>query len=111
MSRLRVGTAFVGTVFAGRGFTPSSICAQSECDCLAEPTEKQREEALGASLLAVYGKWQCEGEVRHLVAQQLVDSLIHWADCSLQAGTSAGKTNSMGAHSLPVLPEGQIVLN
>ena len=30
-------------------------------------------EALGASLLAVYGTWQCEGEVRHLVAQRLVD--------------------------------------
>jgi error-prone DNA polymerase len=29
--------------------------------------EKQRREALSASLLAVYGTWQCEGEVRHLV--------------------------------------------
>ncbi|NKJ47636.1 error-prone DNA polymerase [Burkholderia sp. SG-MS1] len=35
--------------------------------------EKFRQEALGASLLAVYGTWQCEGEVRHLVAQRLVD--------------------------------------
>jgi error-prone DNA polymerase len=35
--------------------------------------EKFRHEALGASLLAVYGTWQCEGEVRHLVAQRLVD--------------------------------------
>ena len=35
--------------------------------------EKQRKEALGASLLAVYGLWQCQGEVRHLVAQRLVD--------------------------------------
>jgi error-prone DNA polymerase len=35
--------------------------------------EKQRREALSASLLAVYGTWQCEGEVRHLVAQRLVD--------------------------------------
>ncbi|MFM0326369.1 error-prone DNA polymerase [Caballeronia glebae] len=35
--------------------------------------EKQRREALGAALLAVYGTWQCEGEVRHLVAQRLVD--------------------------------------
>ncbi|WP_438390873.1 error-prone DNA polymerase [Caballeronia sp. DA-9] len=35
--------------------------------------EKQRREALGATLLAVYGTWQCEGEVRHLVAQRLVD--------------------------------------
>jgi len=35
--------------------------------------EKFRREALGAALLAVYGTWQCEGEVRHLVAQRLVD--------------------------------------
>jgi len=35
--------------------------------------EKQRKEALDASLLAVYGVWQCRGEVRHLVAQRLVD--------------------------------------
>ena len=35
--------------------------------------EKQRKEALGAALLAVYGTWQCQGEVRHLVAQRLVD--------------------------------------
>lgn len=32
-----------------------------------------RQEALGASLLAVYGTWQCEGEVRHSVVQCLVD--------------------------------------
>lgn len=38
--------------------------------------EKFRQEALGASLLAVYGTWQCEGEVRHLVAQRL-DDLSH----------------------------------
>jgi error-prone DNA polymerase len=35
--------------------------------------ERQRRQALGASLLAVYGVWQSEGEVRHLVAQYLVD--------------------------------------
>ncbi|WP_250463723.1 error-prone DNA polymerase [Caballeronia sp. GAFFF2] len=35
--------------------------------------EKQRKEALGAALLAVYGTWQCQGEVRHLIAQRLVD--------------------------------------
>ncbi len=35
--------------------------------------EKQRQEVLGASLLAVYGVWQCQGEVRHLVAKRLVD--------------------------------------
>jgi error-prone DNA polymerase len=35
--------------------------------------ERQRKEALGASLLAVYGVWQRQGEVAHLVAQRLVD--------------------------------------
>lgn len=35
--------------------------------------EKFRQEARGASLLAVSGTWQCEGDVRHLVAQRLVD--------------------------------------
>ncbi|MDO9194709.1 MAG: error-prone DNA polymerase, partial [Undibacterium sp.] len=35
--------------------------------------EKQRREVLNASLLGVYGIWQCEGEVRHLVAKRLVD--------------------------------------
>jgi error-prone DNA polymerase len=35
--------------------------------------EKQRKEALGAALLAVYGTWQSQGNVRHLVAQRLVD--------------------------------------
>jgi len=35
--------------------------------------EQQRKEVLGASLLRVLGVWQCEGEVRHLVAQHLID--------------------------------------
>lgn len=35
--------------------------------------ERQRREALGSSLLAVYGVWQREGHVKHLVAQRLVD--------------------------------------
>jgi error-prone DNA polymerase len=35
--------------------------------------ERHRKEALGASLLAVYGTWQSEGGVRHLIAQRLVD--------------------------------------
>ncbi|CAB3795265.1 Error-prone DNA polymerase [Paraburkholderia ultramafica] len=35
--------------------------------------EKQRKETLGTSLLAVYGTWQCQGDVRHLVAQRLVN--------------------------------------
>ncbi|KWR88230.1 hypothetical protein RM96_21035 [Cupriavidus sp. IDO] len=35
--------------------------------------ERQRREVLGATLVGVYRKWQCEGEVRHLIAQHLVD--------------------------------------
>jgi len=35
--------------------------------------ERQRREMLNAQLLGVYGKWQCERETRHLVAQHLVD--------------------------------------
>ena len=35
--------------------------------------ERQRAVLLGARLMAVYGQWQGEGEVRHLIAQHLVD--------------------------------------
>jgi error-prone DNA polymerase len=35
--------------------------------------EKQRRALLASALLTVYGIWQREGEVRHLVARQLVD--------------------------------------
>jgi error-prone DNA polymerase len=35
--------------------------------------EKYRREVLGASLLAVYGVWQADGKVRHLIAKRLLD--------------------------------------
>ena len=35
--------------------------------------QRQRKEILQASLLTVYGVWQCVGEVRHLVAKRVVD--------------------------------------
>lgn len=35
--------------------------------------ERFRKEVLGARLAGVYGQWQCEGEVRHLIAQRIVD--------------------------------------
>ena len=39
--------------------------------------ERQRREVLGAQLMTVYGTWQCDtdsgGEVRHLIAQRVVD--------------------------------------
>jgi error-prone DNA polymerase len=39
----------------------------------ASLVEQQRREVLSSSLLGVYGVWQREGEVRHLVAKRLVD--------------------------------------
>ncbi|MCP5285694.1 MAG: error-prone DNA polymerase [Burkholderiaceae bacterium] len=38
--------------------------------------EKQRRPLLAATLLTVYGVWQREGAVRHLVARQLVDHTV-----------------------------------
>lgn len=35
--------------------------------------EAQRKEVMSASLLGVYGQWQCMNNVRHLVAKRLVD--------------------------------------
>ena len=35
--------------------------------------ERQRREVLGARLMTVYGVWQVQGEVRHLVARRIVD--------------------------------------
>ncbi|HEY0844594.1 MAG TPA: error-prone DNA polymerase [Noviherbaspirillum sp.] len=35
--------------------------------------DRFRKELLGSQLLGVYGIWQCEGQVRHLVAKRLVD--------------------------------------
>ncbi|QJE03364.1 error-prone DNA polymerase [Massilia forsythiae] len=39
----------------------------------ASLVERQRREVLNAALLGVYGVWQREGQVRHLVAKRLVD--------------------------------------
>ncbi|MET0268432.1 MAG: error-prone DNA polymerase [Duganella sp.] len=41
--------------------------------CWKSLVEQQRREVLGASLLGVYGVWQSENNVRHLVAKRLVD--------------------------------------
>ena len=35
--------------------------------------EQQRREVLGARLMTVYGVWQVEGEVRHVIARRVVD--------------------------------------
>lgn len=49
-------------------------CARSARACPHERTVRaDRREALDASLLAVYGVWQREGAVCHLVANRLTD--------------------------------------
>jgi error-prone DNA polymerase len=35
--------------------------------------EAQRKPLLASTLLTVFGVWQCQGEVRHLIARKLVD--------------------------------------
>jgi error-prone DNA polymerase len=54
--------------------------------------ERQRKEALGASLLAVYGVWQRQGEVTHLVAQRLVDLSHLLGSLDLPPANSAGRS-------------------
>lgn len=58
--------------------------------------EKFPQEALGASLLAAYGTWQCEGEVRHLVAQRLVNLSHLLGGWQLSVGISVERP---GAHN------------
>jgi error-prone DNA polymerase len=41
--------------------------------CWPQVVEQQRRALLASTLLTVYGIWQCEGEVRHLVARRLID--------------------------------------
>lgn len=41
--------------------------------CWPNLVEQQRKELMGAKLLEVYGVWQCERNVRHLVAKRHVD--------------------------------------
>jgi error-prone DNA polymerase len=38
--------------------------------------EAQRQPLLASTLLTVYGVWQCQGEVRHLVAKKLIDHSV-----------------------------------
>ncbi|KUY92794.1 DNA polymerase [Burkholderia sp. RF7-non_BP1] len=46
-----------------------------QVNVILRPTllETYRREALGAIVLAVYGVWQTDGKVRHLIARKLVD--------------------------------------
>jgi len=66
--RQRPGTAN-GTIFV----TLEDETGCTNVICWKGLVERQRRELLGASLLTVYGTWQREGEVAHLIAQFLVD--------------------------------------
>lgn len=41
--------------------------------CWKSVRDGQRRELLGARLMAVYGRWQREGDVRNLIASKLAD--------------------------------------
>jgi error-prone DNA polymerase len=45
--------------------------------------EKQRKELLNARLLTVYGVWQREGEVMHLIAKRVVDHSVMLGSLSI----------------------------
>ncbi len=66
--RQRPGTA-KGVLF----ITLEDETGQTNIIVKPDLVEKYRREALGASLLAVYGVWQAEGGVYHLVAKELRD--------------------------------------
>lgn len=66
--RQRPGTA-KGVLF----ITLEDETGQTNIIVKPDLVEKYRREALGASLLAVYGVWQAEGGVHHLVAKELRD--------------------------------------
>jgi hypothetical protein len=60
--------------------TPSFTTQVIAGYCVEATARETQSVLLGSKLLAVYGQWQCEGEVRHLVAQHLVDPtpLLGW---------------------------------
>lgn len=66
--RQRPGTAS-GTIFSSIEDETGSINVILWPDLV----DRQRKEVLGAALLGVVGTWQRQGEVRHLIAQELVD--------------------------------------
>lgn len=47
--------------------TPSFTTQVIAGDCVEATARETQSVLLGSKLLAVYGQWQCEGEVRHLV--------------------------------------------
>ena len=66
--RQRPGTA-KGVVF----ITLEDEAGTVNVICWPSLVEEFRREVMGAQLLGVYGVWQCESNVRHLVAKRLVD--------------------------------------
>ncbi len=41
--------------------------------CWKSVRDGQRKDLLKSRLMAVYGRWQCEGDVRNLIAERLAD--------------------------------------
>ncbi|HTK00138.1 MAG TPA: error-prone DNA polymerase [Bordetella sp.] len=66
--RQRPGTA-KGTIFVSIEDETGAVNVVVRSELI----ERQRKELLGASLLGVYGVWQNVNNVRHLIAQRLVD--------------------------------------
>lgn len=66
--RQRPGTA-KGVVF----ITLEDEAGNVNVICWPTVVEQFRKEVMGAQLLGVYGVWQCESNVKHLVAKRLVD--------------------------------------
>ena len=48
--------------------------------------QKYRREALGARLLTVYGVWQSESDVKHVIAKRLVDHSHLLGSLTVKAG-------------------------
>nr|WP_316638508.1 error-prone DNA polymerase [uncultured Roseateles sp.] len=66
--RQRPGTA-KGTIFV----TLEDDTGQVNIIVWPRVAEAQRKPLLAARLMTVYGQWQCQGEVRHLVAAMIID--------------------------------------
>lgn len=66
--RQRPGTA-AGVVFIALEDEAGAV----NVICWPSLVDKFRREVMGAQLLGVFGVWQCESKVRHLVAKRLVD--------------------------------------
>src|SRR2546423_546992 len=61
------------TLPSAKPFGPFARCAIIPCHCLPKLFEKQRRLILSASMIAIKGRVQREGEVIHFVTQEFFD--------------------------------------